>query len=255
MTVYNCSCDSLYRKEKLSTLRRRMLVRMKYSAQAANPPPGKVEELNDYLMEAQRLCYEDYAGFRTERWFTWTMVAGERFYDFATNDEVTGGECSKPMQPEKVQWVGIERDGFWTGMERGISPAMYSNPTTQGFPTNYRIGQCLEIWPAPSDANLIRVFGNFGLLPFAADDDYTTIDPDVIFCRAMTNAKAARGDSDAGNYRAQEELLVMNFVADAHRGKRYIPRDMLNRYDNYNGISGPAGVRFTEDGAIRVVEP
>ncbi len=339
MTVVNCSCDALYPRETLATLRTRMLRRMGFSAQAANPPPGKAAELNDYLQEAQRLCYADYAAFRTLRWFTWQMVIGERFYDFEDNNEArqvptpvndtpttatTGGsfvagtyyarvsainangetlasteisavvpagtstntvtwkwitptlpigvsavtgykiyrssttgtelyvatvglvnqyvdtgsitpagalptenttsECSKLLTAEKIKWVGVERDGRWYELKRGISPEMYSSALGTGFPARYDLRGCLEIWPAPAATDNLRIFGNFGVLPFALDADYTTIDPDVVWLRAMTNAKAARGDQDAGNYHAQEEALVMNYVAASHR--RYIPRDM-----------------------------
>lgn len=257
MTVYNCECDAPYPRETLLALRTRLLRRGGYSAQAASPPPGVAELMDDFLMEAQRLVYANYAYFRTERWFTWTLVEDERFYDFADGDDEDAPCAAKLLNPEKIKWAGISLDdGSWTPLTRGINPQMYSQGASpSGYPTRFEVRQCLELWPAPgAAAGKLRILGNFGLLPFSAPTDYTTIDADTVFLRALTNLKAHQGKRDAGNYHEQEMERVGTLVAATHNGRRYIPSDMPGWVAGLNGISGPVGVRFTDGGDIRLVE-
>lgn len=248
MTVYNCSCDAAYPRETLANMRTRLMRRLGFSAQAANPPPGMGELLDDFLMEAQRLVYNGYATFRTSRWYTWTMVDGERFYDY---EDGTDPACpSKILDPNFIEWVGISRDsGGWTPLVRGIPPQAYTDGAAGTYPTRYELGQCFELWPAPTTSDLLRVRGNFGLLPFAAPGDWTTIDPDTIFLRALGNAKFHYKHPDAGNYIEQEQIRVMELVAKSHATRRYIPTDMRGYrwMDGMNGLDSPGGILYREN--------
>jgi hypothetical protein len=268
MAVYpvNGPCDALYPQETLLSLRTRLMRRLGYSAQAANPPPGMKELLDDFLQEAQQLVYSDYAIFRTQRFYDWPLIAGERFYAYGDG---TDGACTKRLDPEKIIWVGISQDstandaGFWHPLWKGINPVMYGSPATgTGWPSNYQLGQYLEVWPAPTvSGGTLRVKGNFGLAAFAVDADKTTADPQTIFLRALANAKYHYNQPDAGNYRAQEEMRVMNLVAASHATSRYIPGLLwadeacyAGAGISYNGSSGPWNARNTDDGALRITE-
>jgi hypothetical protein len=228
------------------------------------------ELLDDFLHEAQILVYSDYAIFRTQRFFDWELVAGERFYAYEDGGD---GACTKTLDPEKILWVGVSQDasdndsGFWLPLWNGISPVMYSSPSAStGWPSNYQIGQYIELWPAPTvSGGRLRVKGNFNLAAFTADTDKTTADPQTIFLRALANAKYHYNQPDAGNYRAQEEMRVMNLVAAAHATARYIPianAGMTNPFlgagvggrINYNGSSGPWDARNTDDGSLRFTD-
>ena len=225
-TSYNCECDDDYPSSTLLQMRTRLLARLGMAAMPTGLP-GMTELLNDFLTQAQELLYRRYDVFRTERFFTWNMVAGTRFYDLLNNRDF----CTKKLDPRKVTWVGISQDEEnWRPLACGIDPTRY---TSQGdaIPTHYEIRQCIEVWPAPSDATwMLRVKGHFGLLPFAADTDTTTIDPEAILLLALANAKAHYGQPDAGNYAQQLNTYIGDLVAGSHMTRRYIPgkRDLAN---------------------------
>ncbi len=87
MTVFNCQCDDVFPSETLLNLRRRLIRRLGFSAQATNPPPGMADLMDSFLQEAQEMLYMEYDAFQIERFFTWSCVEGERFYDLFLNDE------------------------------------------------------------------------------------------------------------------------------------------------------------------------
>lgn len=49
-------------------------------------PPNAVSTVNRLLKEAQGFLFRAYKVFRMERWFTWTTVAGQRFYGTLNDD-------------------------------------------------------------------------------------------------------------------------------------------------------------------------
>lgn len=193
--TYNCACDDDWPTATLATLQRRILVRLGMAAMPV-PPPGMAELVNDFLASSQTQIYEAYPAMRTERWFTWQLQAGQRFYDIAGNLDA----CSNKLDPLRITWVGISRgDNVWQQLIEGINPIYYTSKV-QGIPTFYEVRQCIEVWPATSDTTwLLRIKGNFGLLPFANPNDVTTVNSELVFLHALAVAKAHYGQPDAGN--------------------------------------------------------
>jgi len=228
MPVYNCACnDDTTSFDTLETLRTRLMVRLGFAAQVLVPPPGMTELLNSFLQEAQVLIYTRHPPARTERIFTWDLVAGERFYDLPENAEQSPsnpeGTCTRRLNPDRVTWVGVERDTRWYALAHGINPSLYTNDRT-GWPERYEIRQCIEVWPVPDDSTMkLRVKGHFGLDPFTAPTDRTTIDSTLVFLLALANAKAHYGQPDAGNYVGQFERHLAEIIAGTHRTGRYVP--------------------------------
>lgn len=221
---YNCACEDDYPRLTLPQMRRRLVVRLGYAAMPV-PPPGVAELVDDFARQAQELLYRKYAVFRTERFFTWDMVAGERFYDLGANAEQTGlPPCTKALDPRKVTWVGVSQgDDQWQPIACGIDPSLYGT-NISGIPQCYEIRQCIEVWPAPADATWkLRVKGHFGLLPFVAETDYTTIDAEAVFLLALANAKAHYGQPDAKNYIDQLSTYLGDLVSGSHQTRRYLP--------------------------------
>lgn len=217
--IYDCSCDDATNNRTLAALRKDLLVRLGYAAQAANPPPGMVDLLNSFLIDAQEQLYRRYDVLRTERFFTWNMQKGVRFYDLPDNVET----CTKKLDARKITWIGVEHNGVWYPLQPDIRPELYSF-SQEGFPSRYEIRSCIEVWPAPSDDSFkLRIKGRFGLEPFAADTDKTTIDDRLVFLLALANAKAHYRHPDAGNYVQQLEVMMMRLVAGLHQTRRYIP--------------------------------
>lgn len=50
-------------------------------------PPNAQNVIKNYLKMAQEMLYRRYKVFRMERWFTWPLATGERFYGIGSNDE------------------------------------------------------------------------------------------------------------------------------------------------------------------------
>jgi hypothetical protein len=187
-----------------------------------NPPPGMEALLTSFLQSAQTNLYRQYDVLRTERFFEWNLVAGERFYDV---DAGTGSECDKILDPRKLTWVGIECNGIWYPMTNGINPESYSWVDATGWPTAYEIRQCIEIFPAPDADNTytMRIKGRFGLEPFVDDEDQCTIDDEAVFLYALARAKAHYTQPDAANYQRDCMTYIGNMTAGAHGTRRYVP--------------------------------
>lgn len=218
-TSYNCECDDENNNETLGELKNKMMHLLGWGATAANPPPGVAQMLTYWLQDAQAMLYRRFTQLRTERFFSWPLVQGVRMYDLPDNQEV----CTKKLDPRKLTWVGIERDGVWVPLISSIPPELYSYNTT-GYPVRYEIRQCIEVWPTP-DATLgnLIIKGHFGLEPFSEDDHKTTIDSLPVFQVALANAKAHYRQPDANNYIQQMEALIRDLTAGLHGTRRYIP--------------------------------
>lgn len=201
--------------------------RLGFGNQILNPPPGVVEMMNSFLYEAQYMLYNRFESLRTERYFSWPLLAGVRLYGLRDNAE----SCVQRLNPDKINWAGVVRQNIWYPLRAGINPALNSFTDVGGFPQFYDIRQCVEIWPAPSDTEgSLVIRGNFGMQPFAVDSDVATIDDSLIFAFALANAKAHYRQPDANNYIGQMEVLLSNLVAGTHTTKRYRPG--TNRYDD-----------------------
>lgn len=218
---YNCECDDASGNRTLKELRDDLARRLGYGAQVDNLPPGMTDLLNSFLQGAQRALYRRYDVLRTERFYTWNMTAGTRYYDLADNRDT----CTRKLDPRKITWAGVSQGcGDWTELRCGINPLLYSNEDMTGRPERYEIRQCIEVWPAPADESYqLRLKGHFGLDPFVADTDATTVDDELVFLLALANAKAHYGKPDANNYIQQLETMMLNLVAGAHNTRRYVP--------------------------------
>jgi hypothetical protein len=217
--TYNCDCNDTSGNKTLRTLRRDLMVRLGFAAQADNPPPGMTDLLNSFLIEAQEILYRRYDVLRTLRFYSWHLQEGVRFYDINANEE----SCTKKLDPRKVKWCGVEKDDTWYPLICGIRPELYSGEPT-GWPSHYEIRQCIEVWPVPDETDgCLVIKGDFGLEAFAVDTDTTTIDDRLVFLLALANAKAHYGRPDASNYVAQMETMMLDLVAGSHNTRRYIP--------------------------------
>lgn len=209
------------------------MVRLGYAAQVANKPPGMAILLDDFLRSAQVILYAQNPALHTERFFTWTLTAGERFYVLDENDEQDAGpnQCTKVMNSYKPpSWVGFQDDNdAWIPLDEGIDPTRYAD-ISEGRPDSYEIRQGIEIFPAPSSSTFrLRVKAHFGLLDFAADNDTTTLDAELVFTLALGNAKAHYGQRDAQSILTQVTAYLKALNAGTHGTARYIPMQESRR--------------------------
>ena len=229
----NCNCDDGAQTATLEDIRNRVLIRLGYAAQVANPPPGMVVLLNSFIQGAQETVYRKYPGKRTVRFFSWLMTIGERFYGIADNDQTGGGAafpCDKIMSPGDIEWVGFyDLNNAWFPLTNGIPPEFYTSASAaNGWPAFYEIRQCIEIFPAPQAAYTLVIKGSFGLLPFADDADFCTVDSEIIFNLALADAKAHYGQPDADRYAARAAAMLGDEVAGDHQTARYVPGQVPN---------------------------
>lgn len=217
---YNCECDDDYPRITLAEMRKRLMRRLGFAVQANNPPPGMADLLDDFVRNAQEMLFRRYNAFRRERFYTWDMQAGVRFYDLDANADV----CTKKLDPHMVSWVGVsDGDDNWIPLVCGIDPTVYTS-NISGIPDHYEIRQCIEVWPPPADnAWKLRIKGQFGLMPLEIDSDETTVEPEAIFLLALANAKAHYGQPDAGNYASQLTAYIRDLVRGSHHTARYLP--------------------------------
>lgn len=222
MPSFNCQCDDgFYNNETLGELRISVLERLGYAAQAANPPPGMASLIDNFLRRGQAFLYRRYRALSTERFFSWPMTVGERFYGLP-NQAVEG--CSKRLDAYKLTGVYVEDlNGMWYPLINGIPPTFYTTVNFDGLPARYEIRQCIEVLPAPSEQYTLWIKGHFGLMPFSADEDRCTLDSELVFLWALANAKNHYGQPDAGDVAAQAQTYLRELVAASHGTRRYIP--------------------------------
>jgi hypothetical protein len=221
MPDFNAACDAgFYYSETLASLRRDLLVRLGYAAQADNPPPGMADLLDSFLQRGQKFLYRRHAALETKRYFSWTMTVGERFYGILSNED----SCAKKLRPEMIESAWVEDlNGTWIPLARGINPALFTSVDFNGLPAFYDVRQTIEVFPAPAEAYTLHVFGRFGLMAFTEDTDYCTVDPDLLFLWALANAKNHYGQADAQDIASEAQTMLRDIIADSHGNTRYIP--------------------------------
>jgi hypothetical protein len=238
---FNCACETgllytdsagnksalavQFKLDTLANLRQRMAIRLGYAAQAANLPAGITAFINEYLYDAQLQLDAKFRASNMERFFRWTMVPGQRYYGLSASE----GGCDLLLNPNKVTWVGFEDlNKAWYNLIEGIPPEFYTRANINfGWPARYEIRSCIEIFPAPQAAYTLWVKGQFGLRPFAADDDLTSFDSELVLLLALGNAKAARQQPDAQAVLGQATTYFGALVAGRHATARYIPRTRM----------------------------
>jgi len=224
---FNCNCESVplpadgWQIDSLANLRKRMLIRAGYAAQANNPPPGMILLCNEFLREAQNQLYRQHWENRTLRMYAWQMEINQRYYGFS-NDE---SDCRR-LDPLSVDWVGFEDlNQAWYPLIEGIDPVLYTRAQiSTGWPTHYEIRSCIEIFPAPRAAYTLWIKGRFGLDPFVADTDNTTIDAESIFLLATGLLKMHYSQPDGQSMVTQALNYTKYLVSGRHGTRRYVPR-------------------------------
>jgi hypothetical protein len=221
---YNAACmDNVVPTATMSSLSARILVRLGFSNQATNPPPGMALLVQDFLTSAQTYLYKRYLQLHTKRFFRWKINPGQRFYSLKDNDEDV--LCNFQMDPLKsIEWAGIQDTrNVWYSLVRGIEPQLYTFVTTPWRPARYDIRQAIEIFPAPDQTYFLWIKGHFGLMSFINPTDSTTLDSELVFLHALANAKSHYGQPDANNIEAQANAYRGELIAGTHQTSHYVP--------------------------------
>lgn len=226
---YNCECEVDPDAKTLLVMRLELLRRTGYAASALNPPPGIAALYNSFLLDAQEQLYHRFKALETERFFSWRLGEGVRYYGLRDNGQC----CDVKLDRYRRSWAGIQDpNNTWWPLVEGIDPTFYTLDMNLGWPNYYEVRQCVEVFPAPMAGGYkLWIKGHFGLLPFSADADYTTINSRAIALWATGLAKSHKGDRDAGQptpgretgYYGMAIRLIKDLIASSHGLKRYIP--------------------------------
>lgn len=182
-------------------------------------PAGAGQVVTGLIQSAQAVLGQRYTALHTERFYSWPLTAGVRLYDIPDNAE----ECPRTLDPRKVTWVGVEKDGQWYPLYCGIPPELYTLDQ-HSFPQRYEIRSCIEVWPTPDETSgRLIVKGGFAMAPFTEDYHRPTIDDELIYLHALAAAKAQYKQPDAKDYAQQAEVMLTRLVAAGHQTKRYLP--------------------------------
>lgn len=212
-----------YPAATLAQLRQRILIRLGFSNQAANPPPGMAALVNDFLTSAQTYLYRRYMALHTKRFFRWKVNPGQRFYSLLDNDEnVLSNFHMDPIK--RIEWAGIQDSrNVWYPLIEGIPPQLYTMLAKPWRPARYAIRGAIELYPMPDQTYWLWMRAHFGLLSFVNDTDQTTLDSELVFLHALANAKSHYGQPDANNIEAQANAYRQELIAGTHATAHYLP--------------------------------
>jgi uncharacterized protein YqcC (DUF446 family) len=222
-TAYNGQVIDEPGYDNLETLTTRLLIRLGFSNQVDNPPPGMVPMLEEFLQSSQNFLWRTYDQLRTRRWFRWKLIPLQRQYSLLDNDENILQMYS--LDPNKtVVWAGIQDTrNVWYPLIQGIPPQLYTMIDKPWRPARYEIRNGLEVYPSPDQTYFLWLKANFGLLSLVNPEDTTTIDSELVFLHALANAKAHYGQPDANNIEAQANRLRAELIATTHKTGHYVP--------------------------------
>ena len=228
---YNGSIvDNVVPTATMAELQSRLMVRLGFSNQAANPPPGMAALTQDFLTSAQTYLYRRYMQLHTKRMFRWKVNPGQRFYSLKDADQDilaanNLGTASPQIDPAKrIEWAGIQDTrNVWYPLIQGIPPQLYTMLTKPWRPARYEIRSCIEIYPMPDQTYWLWFRAHFGLMSFVNPTDTTTIDCELVFLHALANAKSHYGQPDANNIEAQANAYRAELIAATHQTAHYIP--------------------------------
>jgi len=207
----------------MASLSNRLLVRLGFASQAANPPPGMAALVQDFLTSAQTFLYRRYLQLHTKRLFRWKVNPGQRYYSLLDNDENVL-EGVNMDYAKTIEWAGIQDSrNVWYPLIQGIPPQLYTMITKPWRPARYEIRGSIELYPAPDQTYWLWMKGHFGLMPFTLSTQSTTIDSELVFLHALANAKSHYGQPDANNIEAQANAYRAELIAATHQTAHYLP--------------------------------
>jgi hypothetical protein len=213
--------------DTLANLRVRLLKDLGFSTQSASPPPGMAAYCNNVLYGAQKWLFRKYPALNTRRFFRWKMIPGQRFYSLKDNDDGPIANNGAPyiLDPLKpIEWAGIQDTrNVWYPLIEGIPPQLYTMLTKPWRPARYTIRQGIEVYPAPDQTYWLWLRGHFGLMPFAADSDITTLDSELVYLYALARAKGHYGHADKNDVASMANSYRGELIAGTHKTAHYVP--------------------------------
>lgn len=167
--------------------------------------------LDGFLQNAQYQIWSSFDWLKLVKYDEKETGVGQTEYDWAT-------DCD----PDRIQSIAIHDGTRWVPMREGISWANRSDDQ-QFIPSRYERFAQMEIWPAPDEIYTIRRYYVASPGRFTQDNDRASIDDQLIFLHAVTNAKIHYKQSDGQAYANQLNAMLEKLKAK-NRGQAVISR-------------------------------
>lgn len=170
----------------------------------------EVENLKVLLQRTQETLYEEYEWPHMMVQKTITLAAGTRYYDLPTG-----------LNFDRIQDVKLKYNNVYVELERGIEFEDYSiydsnaSPVERSFPTlkwdirDTGSGEQIEVWPVPSQAATIYMFGTKNLGDLIQEADTADLDDRLIVLFAAAELLARQKSNDAKIKLSQAEKRLM----------------------------------------------
>lgn len=206
----------------LGELRSTLITRLGFGA--AGAAAGVITaNVDSFLFNAQVQLYWQFDWKKLEYRHDKTMGVGQSLYDYPT---VAGG-ATADAHDERILRVevnlAISGNPRWVELKEGISIDHRNALVNNSAPCRYERYAQLEVLPAPDQAYTLRVWYTRALGQFTMDNDRATIDDNLIFLHALSNAKAHYKQTDAQFYSSQLDALLMKMKSKGF-GRRNFKR-------------------------------
>jgi hypothetical protein len=158
--------------------------------------------IDSMIRSAQFQLYQQFEWLELKKVVERTTGTEQQFYDYPADCE-----------PENIVSISIGYSGRMTTLMEGISN------TDLGFdiggePRKYERRDQIELWPVPqTNAYTLRIEYIKSLNALNNNDDRTTINSEMVFLHALTNAKAHYRQPDAESYSSQLDALLAKLKA------------------------------------------
>jgi hypothetical protein len=133
------------------------------------------------------------------------MTEWRHLIDYPAAGAMAGGTCARD---KRVLRLETQYSGQWKELSEGVSTDMWSTMETQSQPVRYERFAQLLIYPKANQAYTVRVWFVADLGRFTQDADVATLDDEMIFLHALSNAKAHYRQPDAPTYQGQLNTLL-----------------------------------------------
>lgn len=167
--------------------------------------------LKAQLRDTQDRLYDEYAWPFLRQWFSFTLAAGQRYYDMPAG-----------LSLERIERVVVVWNTQVQPLTRGISFEHYaiydSDADTRSSPaTNWDVrwtgsAEQIEIWPLPDSTNYtVKIEGIRNLRPLLADSDVADLDDQLLtlYTAAEILAREKSADAPAKLSLAQQRMAVL----------------------------------------------
>lgn len=162
--------------------------------------------IDSFIRSAQEQLIEQYDFLRLKGFDERTTGASQQFYDYPEGCDAYN-----------LKSVSIYWNGRVIPLKEGIEPTD-RGITPSGPPQKYERRDQIELWPIPS-SNEYTIRTEFMKEPGALvnNSDRVSIDSQLIFLHALSNAKAHYRQPDAQTYASQLDAYLLK-MKQKHRG-------------------------------------